>query len=61
MDHLQLVRSRLGRTQQKDLQRIADEAQVPFATLVKIKYGTTKSPRFTTVQKLADYFIRQAA
>jgi predicted transcriptional regulator len=38
------------------LERIAEGAQVPFHTLLKIAKGETEDPKVSTVQKLHDYF-----
>jgi predicted transcriptional regulator len=35
---------------------VAEESGVPYKTLQKIADGTHKDPRFSQVQKLADYF-----
>lgn len=56
MDELQLVRKALDQVPLSELPKHAKASKVPFGTLQKIKYGTTKNPRFSTVRKLADYF-----
>jgi len=56
MDDLQFIQSRLDLIKISDLEHIAKAAGVPFGTAHKIKYGKTKSPQFSTVKKLADYF-----
>lgn len=56
MNDLQVLRQRLEQVPVSELPRHAKASKVPFGTLQKIKYGTTKNPRFTTVQKLLLYF-----
>jgi hypothetical protein len=56
MDEFQLVLKALDQVRLSDLQKHATASKVPFGTLLKIKYGTTKNPRFSTVRKLADHF-----
>lgn len=41
------------------LREIARDAQVPEATLAKIRYGVTDDPRSSTVDKLRAYFSRR--
>lgn len=56
LNDLELVQERLGKTRISDLHALADQTGVPFGTLFKIKYGTTKNPRHNTVKPLADHF-----
>ena len=59
MDALELVRKRLQAVPISELPALADKCGVPFGTLHKIKYGTTKNPRFDTVKTLIDFFDKQ--
>ena len=59
MDDLQLIQEELSATPISELRALGRKAKVPFGTLFKIKYGTTKNPRFDTVRVLADYFRRR--
>lgn len=43
------------------LTRVSRESDVPYSTLMKISQGVIDNPRIHTVQKLADYFQREAA
>ncbi len=52
MDDLTLIQNRLSLIAISDLDVVAKKTGVPFGTLFKIKYGTTKNPRFATVKKL---------
>lgn len=61
MDDLALVRKRLSKTPISELPALAAKTGVPFGTLFKIKYGTTKNPRYETVKPLVDYYRRLAA
>lgn len=56
MDDLDLVKARLAGTPISRIQDLADATGVPFGTLFKVKYGTTKNPRYDTVKPLAEYF-----
>ena len=38
-------------------QRIADESKVPYKTIYKIAYRSTKDPRESTIEKLYSYFM----
>lgn len=60
MDALELVRSSLTKTALGDLDGIEKATGVAVATLIKIKYGTTKNPRYETVKVLAAHFETQA-
>jgi hypothetical protein len=59
MDDLQLIKSRLAAIPISELRALGESSGIPFGTLFKIKYGTTKNPRFDTVKPLADYFRAQ--
>jgi len=59
MDDLQLIKERLSGIAISDLKDLGEKSGVPFGTLFKIKYDTTKNPRFDTVKRLADYFRQQ--
>ena len=61
MDDLDLIKKRLAETPISQLPQLGEKTGVSFGALFKIKYGTTKNPRFGTVQALADYYRRQAA
>lgn len=56
MDDLKLVQARLSQVALKDLPAESRRTRVPAGTLTKIKYRTTKNPRYQTVKKLADYY-----
>ena len=58
MDELALVKKRLSEIPLSELEAVGNgcRPKVPFGTLHKIKYGTTKNPSFKTVKALADYF-----
>lgn len=43
------------------LTKVSRESEVPYSTLMKISQGVIDNPRIQTVQKLADYFQREAA
>lgn len=43
------------------LTKVSRESDVPYSTLMKISQGVIDNPRIQTVQKLADYFQREAA
>lgn len=55
MDDLTLIQSRLSLIPISALVAVSAETGVPFGTLFKIKYGTTKNPRFDTVKKLTEW------
>lgn len=61
MDDLKLIQSELAKIAISDLHQVSKKSGIPFGTLFKLKYGTTKNPRIKTVQPLADYFRRVAA
>lgn len=61
MDDLSLIRKRLSKTPISALHALSDKTGVPFGTLFKIKYGTTKNPRYDTVKPIAEYYRRLAA
>jgi hypothetical protein len=61
MDDLELIQTRLAVVPISDIPQLAVASGVPFGTLFKIKYGTTKNPRFDTVKALANYFRSQDA
>ena len=52
MDDLIRIQKKLSSVAISDLHEVETETGVPFGTLFKIKYGTTRSPRYDTVQKL---------
>jgi hypothetical protein len=60
MDDLELVKMRLSRMPVEALGVVAKASGVPYGTLWNIKTKNTKSPRYPTVRKLADYFKRAA-
>jgi hypothetical protein len=61
MDELELIKTRLAATPISELPAIGEVTGVSFGALFKIKYGTTKNPRWNTVQLLAAYYREQAA
>lgn len=61
VDNLELVQEYLAKTPVSKLPAEARAAKVPFGTLQKIKYGTTKDPGYKTVKKFAAYCRRVAA
>lgn len=56
MDDLELVKERLAATPISQLKALGKACGVPFGTLFKVKYGTTKNPRYDTVKPLAEHF-----
>lgn len=56
MDDLQLVKNELEKAALSDMPELEEKTGVPRDTLIKIKYGTTKNPRYETVKPLVDYF-----
>lgn len=60
MDDLEKIKRRLERTPLSDLAELSNKSGVPFGTLQKLKYGTTKNPRFETVKLLTDHYDRAA-
>lgn len=56
---LERVQARLGR-EKGNLRSIALEAGVPYSTLAKLSSGCVTDPRFSTVQRLHDYFEQHA-
>ena len=48
-----VIKSRLDKMNQADIQSLADRSEVPFTTLLKIKGGQTPDPRFSTVARFA--------
>lgn len=59
MDDLQLVRHELGKLRLSELDGIANGSGVPVDTIIKLKYGTTKNPRYDTVKPVADFLRSQ--
>jgi predicted transcriptional regulator len=59
MDDFQFVRGQLVQMRVSDIEGIAKAAGVPKDTAIKIKYGQTKNPQFSTVKKLATYFRKR--
>lgn len=60
MDDLDLVKMRLSRLPIQALGEVSRQSGVPYGTLWNLKLKNTKSPRYPTVKKLADYFKRAA-
>lgn len=58
---LTLIQKELAKVAISDLPAIAEKVDVPFGTLFKIKYGTTKNPRYETVEKLRAWALRERA
>ena len=56
MDDLQLVKTELEKLRLSDLDSVAHGSGVPVDTIIKLKYGTTRNPRYETVKPLADHF-----
>ena len=54
------VRSRLER-QRGQWKRISSESGVPYTTIKNLMQGQTKDPRTSTVERLKNYFRREAA
>lgn len=61
MNDLTLIQKELAKVAISDLPAVAEKVDVPFGTLFKIKYGTTKNPRYETVQKLCAWAKKVAA
>jgi predicted transcriptional regulator len=61
MDDLELIKMRLSRTPVSELYTLAKMSGVPYGTLWNIKARKSKSPRYQTVRKLADFFKQQKA
>jgi len=61
MDALVLVRGSLKKLDQKGLVAVSEKTKVPVPTLVKLKYGTTRNPRYQTVAKLHAHFTASRA
>jgi hypothetical protein len=59
MDDLQLVRHELGKLRLSELDSVANGSGVPVDTIIKLKYGTTKNPRYETVKPVADFLRSQ--
>ena len=55
---LEQVRAHLAETK-GSWPKVAHGAQVDYFTVVRIGSGKAKSPRYATIQKLADYFERE--
>jgi hypothetical protein len=60
MDDLDLIKMRLSRTPVSALYKLAQECGIPYGTLWNIKARKSKSPRYQTVRKLADFFKQKA-
>lgn len=60
MDDLELIKMRLSRTPKEALYQLAQDSGVPYGTLWHLKMRKTKSPRYPTVRKLADFYKRAA-
>lgn len=56
MDELQTVIRRIKATPRRELHDIAAATGVSFGALFKIKYGTTKTPEWATIQSLTRHF-----
>jgi hypothetical protein len=61
MDDLELIKSRLAETPISELHALSKETGVPFGTLFKVKYGTTKNPRWETIKPLAAHYRAEQA
>lgn len=55
MDDLEFIKAKLAGVPISKLPALAISTGVPFGTLFKVKYGTTKNPRYDTVKPVADY------
>lgn len=49
-----MVRARLERLTPPQLKQLAQDSEVPFGTLMKIRIGETKNPGIETVRKFFD-------
>jgi hypothetical protein len=58
MDEFQAL-TQLRQTPLCELEEVAKATKIPWATLVKIKYGTTKFPRLPALKKLVAWANRQ--
>lgn len=58
MDDLQLVKKELAKLPLSAMDDLGEKTGVPRDTLIKIKYGTTKNPRYETVKALIEHFSR---
>ena len=56
---IEFVVQRLRQAMPKNWRRIAEESEVPYKTIYKIAYRSTKNPRANTIDPLHDYFSRQ--
>lgn len=61
MDDLQLVLNELDRTPLSAIKDLGKRSGVPKDTLIKIKYRTTKNPRWKTITALAAHFKKHTA
>jgi len=50
---------RLRSLSEADLRRIEKEKEIPFPTLAKVKYGVTKDPRASLIDKVREFFEQQ--
>lgn len=57
MDMLTPVVERLRNTTDRDIRQLAQVTGLAWPTITKIKYGQTKNPGVTTVQRLYDFLI----
>lgn len=48
---LRMIRNKLGKLTQAQIQKLADDSGVPFSTIMKIRLGITKNPGTETVRE----------
>ena len=56
MDILTYIKTKLEDCNIAEVEKIASSSDVPYQTIIKIKYGTTSNPRIKTIQSLLNYF-----
>lgn len=54
---IDFVVRKLREAMPRNWQHIADMSGVPYKTLVKVAYKSTKNPRYRTVEALNNYFV----
>lgn len=60
MDIITQLRQDFRDARRGEIERVADKMGVPRGTLRKIVAGYTDDPRYSTVQRIADYYRRIA-
>lgn len=56
MDILTYIKTKLEDCNISEIETIAASSNIPYQTIIKIKYGTTSNPRIKTIQPLLNYF-----